>query len=206
MLKFLLRIALALSVLAVPVCANATLIEKSNFVSDTATGLDWLDFSETNGLAGSSVEAEMGAGGRYEGWRYANIGDVTNLFNDAGGNGTYDRYKVYGMNTAIAPTLLDLLGATRMADHFYRTASVHFKGNYASDLWGFRINENLSNSYYNSVYVGIIFATGGAEEGKAHALVRESVAEVPEPGSIALFALGIVSIGFFVRSRRGQPR
>lgn len=204
MTKFLRHLILALSSLAASFCANATLIEKSNFVTDTTSGLDWLDFSETNGRSVSFVESQLGYGGLYGGWRFATMDDVKGLFNSAGGDGIYDRPKTSGLNIEVAPKVLDLLGSTRAADGFSRSASVHFKGNIVPELAGFHIREWLSDSYYNSVYMGeVIFATGGDEAGKAHALVRASAAEVPESSSIGLFVVGMAALGAFLRKRRG---
>ncbi len=47
---------------------------------DTDTGLEWLDLTESTGLSVSQVQAELGAGGLYEGFSYATRSDVETLF------------------------------------------------------------------------------------------------------------------------------
>ncbi len=47
---------------------------------DTDTGLEWLDLTESTGLSVNQVQAELGAGGLYEGFSYATRSDVETLF------------------------------------------------------------------------------------------------------------------------------
>ena len=71
---------------------NATLIDNGIFTSDTATGLDWLDLTETSGprdgeprgFSADDVLGQLGAGGQFEGWRYANFVEVHQLMENAG--------------------------------------------------------------------------------------------------------------------------
>ena len=53
--------------------AQAALIDNGTYTSDTESGLDWLDFSETVGL---SYTASLAAN---SGWRLATNPEVTNL-------------------------------------------------------------------------------------------------------------------------------
>ncbi len=47
---------------------------------DTDTGLEWLDLTQSTGLSVNQVQAELGAGGLYEGFTYATRSDVETLF------------------------------------------------------------------------------------------------------------------------------
>ena len=51
--------------------ANASLIAESNYVVDTAQGLDWLRWDETNNRSYNDVASNFGIGGDFEGWTYA---------------------------------------------------------------------------------------------------------------------------------------
>lgn len=51
---------------------------------DTDTGLDWLDVTVTRGLSYNQVTAQMGAGGIYEGWRYATMAELDTLISNFG--------------------------------------------------------------------------------------------------------------------------
>lgn len=67
--------------------ANAVVVEidwqtaGDNLITkDTISGLDWLDLTETNGMSRDYVLTQLGAGGIYEGWRYASSAEVVTLW------------------------------------------------------------------------------------------------------------------------------
>ena len=73
--------------------ANALLIEADYINSgdglitvDTVTGLEWLDLTETDGMSFNMVEAELLVGGSLFGYRYATLGEVYQLWDNAGIN------------------------------------------------------------------------------------------------------------------------
>src|SRR5689334_21915580 len=73
--------------------ASASLIDHGSSTTDTATGLDYLDLNATHGQTYNAVIG--GYGGYIAGdWRYASSGEVTTLFNHAGGPGTYSPQSV----------------------------------------------------------------------------------------------------------------
>ncbi len=49
----------------------AEIIDNGRFTTDTDTGLDWLDVTETVNMSYNDVIKEMGIGGKFEGFRYA---------------------------------------------------------------------------------------------------------------------------------------
>jgi hypothetical protein len=52
--------------------------------SDTATGLNWLDLTETSGKSRDDVVTQLGTGGVYDGWRYATSSEVVTLWGNIG--------------------------------------------------------------------------------------------------------------------------
>lgn len=66
--------------------AQAGLIDHGSYLSDTGTGLDWLDLTATQGLSYNAVLGAMPAGG----WHYATLADVATLFTNAGGVGPFN--------------------------------------------------------------------------------------------------------------------
>jgi hypothetical protein len=71
--------------------ANAALIDvdlhdvgDSLITRDTNTNLDWLDLSQTLNFSYENVLVELGAGGQFEGFRYATVSDVDSLQQSAG--------------------------------------------------------------------------------------------------------------------------
>jgi len=57
---------------------------------DTASGLDWIDLTETNGQSYNFVSGELGIGGLYEGYRYATDDEVISLWSNFNINLSYD--------------------------------------------------------------------------------------------------------------------
>src|SRR5215470_2641662 len=53
----------------------ATLIDQGTFTTDTATGLDWLDVTQTQGLSYNAVTSLLGSS--LAGWQYATLAQVT---------------------------------------------------------------------------------------------------------------------------------
>jgi len=76
---------------------------------DTDTGLEWLDLTESQGLSYNEVVAGMGAGGTYEGWRYASVAEVYGPLTNAG---IPDVGSTSVANIAPAQSLMDLIGST----------------------------------------------------------------------------------------------
>lgn len=75
--------------------ANAAVISiDGDFGSDTLTydtssGLQWLDLGFTQNQSYLQVNAQLALGGQFHGYRYATIGEVTTLFDNAGINGVF---------------------------------------------------------------------------------------------------------------------
>lgn len=70
--------------------AAAALVSQSSsfgadtITHDTGTGFDWLDVTITLGLSINTVTAQFGAGGTYDGYRYATKAEIAQLFLDGG--------------------------------------------------------------------------------------------------------------------------
>lgn len=79
----------ALLFLALTLPANAALISvdwqsagDGLLVRDTNTQLEWLKLTQTSGLSYAAVSSQFGAGGGFEGLRYATNAEVVALFGD----------------------------------------------------------------------------------------------------------------------------
>lgn len=68
------RLALLLSLLIAISPARAELVDNGNFTTDTTSGLDWLDLSESAGVAWSEAEEQ------HPGWRRATTAEIEALF------------------------------------------------------------------------------------------------------------------------------
>jgi hypothetical protein len=91
--------------------AQANIIDHGAYLSDTGTGLDWLDLTATQGQSYNTVLGAMPAGG----WHYASLADVATLFTDAGGTPPYNFTGNNGqafLQGAATNLLLNLMGDT----------------------------------------------------------------------------------------------
>ncbi len=69
---------LALS-LFVNISAHAALIDLGDFSFDTVGKRSWLKVTETSNMSFNQVSAELGAGGAFNGWRFATVDDFESL-------------------------------------------------------------------------------------------------------------------------------
>ena len=90
---------------------EAALIDNGTFTTDNATGLDWLDMSNTVGNSYNQTLTAISAGGSLDGWRLATSAEFDGLINAAVGSS----YTQVGFDAAILSqmtTLVDYLGST----------------------------------------------------------------------------------------------
>lgn len=78
---------LGLLVSATP--AYSALIDNDTFTTDTRTGLDWLDLTQTTSLSYDDVESRMALNGGLTGWRHASRAEVAVFWESAGGVGPF---------------------------------------------------------------------------------------------------------------------
>ncbi len=93
--------------------ANAALVKQGQFTLDTATNLEWVDLTATQGL---SVDQVLGGAGGWvgQGFQYASFGQVGQLLNDAGYAGStadYSTMRLVADNTS-ANAFLGDFGST----------------------------------------------------------------------------------------------
>ena len=95
---------------------------------DTASGLEWLDFTESIDRSYDDVSTQFGVGGDFEGWEYARNDQVEDLFVNAKGSQFVNGDQ--SPNGDWVLDLIDLLGVTysgtgRGALAFTKTTFIH---------------------------------------------------------------------------------
>jgi hypothetical protein len=119
---------------------SAAIVDNDKFTTDTISGLDWMDVTETSGLSFDEVSVQLGIGGAYEGWRYAT--DIE--FNTLVGNYTSKIITEFGFVNQ-EPNLIDglviLLGST--LDTFY----VKNYGKTFDAYYGFTEGEGVDRTF-----------------------------------------------------------
>lgn len=100
---------------------NAVIIDHGRYLTDTQSGLDWLDVTSTVNMTPDQVNAELIPGGNYYGWRYATDIDLLNLIvNFTDQNRPESGYFEHNMDKI--DELIELLGDT------LQTYWIHFFG------------------------------------------------------------------------------
>ena len=187
----------------------------SLITSDTTSGLNWLDLTETAGLAQTTILASMGGGGAYAGWRYASSAEVVTLFAN------------FGVDLSIgAPTTISTKGGTvtglgdvvnAIGDTFVLgtvvegtygvygltsdTGSAKSGGAGFNYMGGHHSTQKLTTTLATSnlTFVG---ATSTSDP-VGHYLVQTSV--VPVPGAVWLFGSGLIGlIGIAKRNAQNE--
>jgi hypothetical protein len=172
-------------ILSVSTLANATLIDKGDYTTDTVSGLDWLDWSLTKNHTLESALLKFSD----DGWRATTENEASQLISDffsvVSGNSTMAGTYIYGFE-GNRDKFINLLG---------RNNTVDPDGEVYAFAGGLLYGVSVSSIYSGSTAGGSSRALNWAGQ----SLVRAK--PVSEPAIIALFALGFVGIGF---ARRRQ--
>lgn len=198
---------------------HAAMVDHQTFTTDTKTGLDWLDLTETRGQSYDEVENQMGAGQRYDGWRHASRDEVRNFWQDAGG---------------VGPFLGAAMGSTNWVQQLQRLWGVTYPFLYPHPM-GYLLQTSIAMTNEVSptcaacnvwVYLSNNFNLSDSSEGDfadaesidenyrwnaqipiGHALIRNSepsVGAIPEPSTGALLALSLLGLGLIGNRRHAQ--
>lgn len=192
---------------------------------DSSTGMDWLDLSMTSGMSYNAVQAELGAGGHFSGFRYATHEEVGHLmFNSAGITDVNKGYTPKNANSIAF--LQDFIGITdpSLASTGYSVSSgITGTMNSRGELLGayMEVNYRTAPSYVPEGYASYCFdgdaCSGRSPDftgdsfgyaGSASFLVRnggfvdgtnKTPAQVPLPATVWLLLSGLLGMGFFGR-------
>lgn len=175
---------------------------------DTATGLEWLDFTATLGRSMDEVTAGMGPGGEFAGYRYATAAEVTTLYADAGifAAQTPDEkfYAVYDLLGYMGYVPYPYSqGDSRLVFAMTGTGPNQFNQYVFSYLWAKVIDSPYIYGYYNIGYMVDDWTVVPSTHSPVLAsfLVRDDApALTPEPSTLLLAGAGLAA-GLFARRR-----
>jgi hypothetical protein len=167
--------------------------------NDSATGLQWLDWAHTANRSYNDVSSQLGAGGEFEGFRYATEAEMRTLYTNAG---AVTIAPIDGTDAANIPALellSGLLGETFVGGS---EAIYDLPGSNAVNQSSFGDFGGSGPYHMGTAFLAdtgqiavrwINFDDNAVESFMGHALVQ-----VPAPGSAALLGLG----GLFAARRR----
>lgn len=205
-------LAAGLSLSTLSHSAAIDFIDNGYYTTDTISGLDWLDITETTNKSLNYVTSQLGTGGAYEGWRYATGDEVLNMAYN------YTEFNFVVIGTAYhAPTgaftgLLDLIGTTTTNTSLkYETlrgliADINLDNglHYSSTIYNYTYPA-LSNSsvapYTSTASSDLAFSALGSF------LVRDNggaISAVPIPAAVLLFAPALLGFLGLRHKRRVQ--
>lgn len=163
---------------------------------DTSTGLEWLDVNFTVSRSYNEISVEFGAGGEFEGFRYASRTELLALLEITGISNTFGEY----VDTGEAYRIFDfmrLFGYTSYNEVGNPVVTVRgiYDDAFAPSTHGYTsLGYDISNDY-TSVMIGgdffpIFFGNGTSADSMGHFLVRNA-APVPLPSAF-LMSLSVV--------------
>ncbi len=190
--------------------ANAIFTDNTTYLSDSVSGLDWLDVTATQGLSFNTVSAEFGVGGLYEGWRYATSLEFDNLVTNWTGttsSGNLYAYRYFSEASDTIDNLIATLGNTNTANTSNDPSLTNYSYGLTADaatggkatlaiLTDYDERTQQLQDYANARYFSAL--PDEAKPNFGPFLVRQT--SVPEGTSIILFTIGL--LGLFGVARR----
>ena len=188
---------------------------QASVTADTATGLEWLDLTQTTNLSHLQMTALLASDVRFGGWRYATGSEVESLFTDAG---ISPLLCCSAENVAAVTNLQALLDVTVVEPPSppLPLTSIGSLGYYGPPILSssppqatfdlLEIQIPLDGAPVAGVQLGLSQPLDFASPGIGSYLVRRGLLAVPEPSSGILLLSGLVVIclvciapGFFGR-------
>ena len=202
-----LRFAFTTILMVTSISANSAIISvdwKSNgddlITRDTTNNMEWLDLSLTLNLSWNEVWTELGAGGQFEGWRMASKGELTQFFNEFGGDGYYNGFP--SAMTNIFDSLSQYWGDTKCLATGCTTGDGYSKFFTASQYGYGNVWQGIVSD--TKIDISLEYASADSRDFlKGTALFRYyDPKPVPAPASVGLLGIGLLLCKRFIFSRK----
>jgi hypothetical protein len=192
---------LLLSVCCLINTANAGLIvDNGTYTTDTVTGFDWLDASYTDGLSYNQVLNEISSGSLI-GWQVASMDEVLDLLLHANNNVVFPYTEGQGLTSSAysnITNLIDFIGPSYSGSTYVDLIA------YTSDLNSIYNNQptwhqTLQLHKWTNGNHFLRVNSWSSESSQANTSIatwlrRGDSVNVPEPSTLAIFALGMIGL------------
>ncbi len=159
---------------------------------DTATGLEWLDWTASTNISFQDMNLQFGVGGDFEGFRHASMYEVKTLFDNMGLSTENFPSQSLVFGSELATNALGFLGTTSpnetgtfaITSDIFEIPTNPFDFQRVVGVQGFV----LTSATYGNRSSATLF--GNSQHG--HALVR--LTAVPEPTSLLMVGIGVATL------------
>lgn len=116
--------------------ANAAFIDNRTYTTDTSSGLDWLDLTETINVSYDTVSSQLGIGGLYNGWRYATGVEFNTLISNWTGTTVTSLTAInyFSEGSDSIDGLVQLLGNTYLANPSNNPNLMNYSSGFIADV------------------------------------------------------------------------
>jgi len=223
LLDYIFLIVLLFGVNPIVTASTAGFFDHGDYLTDTHSGLDWKDATLTVNRSYNDVSSQLGAGGEFEGWRYATMNEFVSLIKNYTGLTSIPVDTTILLPAGTALELVTFLGSTWDSPYQeqYGQSYEDYTGYGLQDdrTYGMVVDDGytggstwhavpfvhyLENPARDLEYVyaaGLFMTDAQTDNVTGSFLVRDTVSAVPVPAAVWLFGSAIAGLGFISRRK-----
>ena len=168
---------------------------------DTTNHLEWLDLTVTVNRSWNDIYSELGSGGEFEGWQMAGTSQLTQFFNEFGGDGYYSGSPA--SSTSIFENVSSYWGDTLCHDIGCNTGDGWTKF-YTANIYGFGyVWQGFISD--NSIKINSEYTRADTPDPRRGTALFRYATPVPIATPFWLLIPGFISFVLFTNRKRSRP-